>query len=597
VADAGWYPDAQDATLLRYFDGNGWTAHTRPVADVPAAPSGPQAASGAGAQQYGQQQSQQQPQQYGQQQYGQQAPAAGAQPPQQYAGQQYPAQQYGQPQPTTGAQAPTQQAPTQQWGGPQQYDPAAGHGAGYPAAGYATGAPAQQPARRNRKPLLIALAAVVIIAAGLVTYFLASGDDPKFTYHGKPVASAAKVLSSAEAKVDAVVRERHGRKSDDTRCYFAQPKKATSGAKSTDVASALECGPVLFVDGDTARQYLPVPLQQTSAKGGQAKLATTGSLASAVPIAIGPSVKLARPDGKSAPKGDGGLKVPAPPAAADDALLATGLGTTAPPKTLTGAVMGAQSETVTLVAAGEIARYGTGDSARSAPAGKKLVAFQVKSAAGDVNSDATATPKLTIAGGASRSLPQLSGDDQWIVAAVPSAGGAALTLDADGYKQSLSLPDGKPGSGNLAVLARRHNSAFLFRSFNVSVKASEKGASANLTLHGRLNLVSLNFWVPGHTNVHASSPRNGMLTADASYTRKGSSKRFGFDPKLLRLKLPDGRTLGARNVAGSGHVDDVFEVPAGFTRGTLQVTGSYKSGKVTIRVTHTVSLGISIPAG
>ncbi|WP_068165875.1 DUF2510 domain-containing protein [Rhodococcus phenolicus] len=27
---AGWYPDAQEPTIVRYFDGHFWTPHTRP---------------------------------------------------------------------------------------------------------------------------------------------------------------------------------------------------------------------------------------------------------------------------------------------------------------------------------------------------------------------------------------------------------------------------------------------------------------------------------------------------------------------------------------------------------------------------------------
>lgn len=37
---AGWYPDPQDATKQRYWDGNAWTEHTAPGAQ-PAAPSAP----------------------------------------------------------------------------------------------------------------------------------------------------------------------------------------------------------------------------------------------------------------------------------------------------------------------------------------------------------------------------------------------------------------------------------------------------------------------------------------------------------------------------------------------------------------------------
>ncbi len=28
---AGWYPDPQDSTTLRWFDGSAWTAHTQPT--------------------------------------------------------------------------------------------------------------------------------------------------------------------------------------------------------------------------------------------------------------------------------------------------------------------------------------------------------------------------------------------------------------------------------------------------------------------------------------------------------------------------------------------------------------------------------------
>ncbi|WP_375490463.1 hypothetical protein [uncultured Jatrophihabitans sp.] len=515
---------------------------------------------------------------------------------QQFGGGQPGGQQFGGGQPggqQFGPQAPAAYYPTQDQ---QQARPQYGQFGAPGAPGGAYAQPGVPTRRRRRTPLLIALVAVLVVAAGLITFFAVSGDDPKFTYHGKPVSSPDTVLHKGEATLTALVSKRHGAKNGNTRCYFAQPKKAHSGAKATDVESALRCGPVLFVDGDPARQYLPVPLTQTSTKGGQAKLAPSSSLTDADPVAVSSDTKLARPDGQSAPSGAGGLKVPAPPAAAADTLTAAELGSTSAPKTLTGAVMGAQRTRVTLLAAGTVPRYGTGDAARSAPSGKQLVAFRVRYGGGDVSDAATDKATLTVPGSAPRALPDVTGEDQWIVAVVPSAG-AALTLAADGYTQSLSLPDGKPGPGNLAVVRRLHTSAFLFRSFSVPVKLSEKGAHGSLTLHGQAALASLDFWVPTHTNVHAHSTANGLLSVGLSYTRKGSSSRYGFDPQLLRLRLPDGRVAGARNVASAGRVDDVFEVPANFTRGTLEVTGSEKQDGVTIRVTRTTSLTISIPAG
>ena len=47
VTPAGWYPDPQDASQLRYWDGQSWTDHTAPSAPPasPAAPPPPPASS------------------------------------------------------------------------------------------------------------------------------------------------------------------------------------------------------------------------------------------------------------------------------------------------------------------------------------------------------------------------------------------------------------------------------------------------------------------------------------------------------------------------------------------------------------------------
>ena len=35
---AGWYPDPRDPNVHRYYDGQNWTEHRRPVAGPPVAP-------------------------------------------------------------------------------------------------------------------------------------------------------------------------------------------------------------------------------------------------------------------------------------------------------------------------------------------------------------------------------------------------------------------------------------------------------------------------------------------------------------------------------------------------------------------------------
>ena len=45
---ANWYPDPQNPTLQRYWDGSAWTEHTAPAAGPATGPAAPAATSGAG---------------------------------------------------------------------------------------------------------------------------------------------------------------------------------------------------------------------------------------------------------------------------------------------------------------------------------------------------------------------------------------------------------------------------------------------------------------------------------------------------------------------------------------------------------------------
>jgi hypothetical protein len=591
VADAGWYPDAMNEGWQAYYDGQRWTGDRRPVN------AGPPGAPGQGAQQPSQPEpaQPQQPQQQAPHQEPSPPPAAWGAPaarPDQYPTQQW---QAPPPPPQYGAQ-PTAQFPAAQgqWGqqpglqppglqppGPQWQDP-------------------PPPRRRNRKPLLIAGAVVVLLVAGLITW-LAWPDDqaPQYTYDGKEIASAASVLSKGEDGVAAIVKQRHGASNGDTRCYFAQPKKAASGAKKSDVAHQLTCGPVLFVDGDKTRTYVDLPLR-SSTSGSKVDLDPATSLASLDPHAVSADVKLTRPDGKTVPAGSGGLSVPKPPAATADTLTAAPLGPTPSPKSLTDAVIVGKTTKVTLTAAGPIDRYGTGDQARSAASGQQLIAFQVTYGGGDVTSSATARAALQASGGSPHPLPQTSGANDWIVASVPSSGSAQLVLSDSGFTQSLALPSGKPGASNIAVLRRAHRTALLLKSFNVPVRISRGSASANLTFKGSATLAALNFWAPRHDSVHASSPGKALLSANLIYRDPKSSspsKTYGFYTQIVRLRLSSGQIVKARNIASGGQIQNVFEVPANFTSGHIEITGSTKVGSITLRVRKTVSLAVSIPAG
>ena len=604
VADAGWYPDPQDQNAEQYWDGQAWTGQRRGAGSTgpgtaspvhseaqetrinPVFPATPEPAA----------QPPQQPPQWQGDPTGTQNYAGTAN----YGG----AQGYGTPGYGTPGHSPTPgYSPTQGY----PVTPEQGYGAqpGQPQAGYpGSGAAGQQwggspaPATKKRRNLLIAAGAVVVlVAAGLVTWLVLPGDDaPSITYQGKAIADADTVLTSAESSVDKTVSARHGVKSKDTRCYFVQAEKPAQGTKKSDVDSSLSCGPVLFVDGDTAQEYLPVRLTADTSSS-KARLTPQSSLDGVDPASLRSGYTLVRPDGEKAPDGNGGLKVPAPPPASKNSLTAATLGSTPEPASLSKAVMVGRTRKVTVSAAGYVPRYGTGSDARSAPAGQKLLAFRTAYDDGDVGSGTGSTVKLLV-DGVARDVPSPS-TDEWVVAAVPDSSSAALQLVDSGDTQSISLPQGQPGAGNIAVLTRTHRSQLLGSTFNVTVQARKGKQKVSAVFRTTATLARLDYWSPANTAAKPSSTRNALLSIRVNYTTaKEKGGPFGYDPPLLRLRLPTGTYVKARNVAPKGKIANVFEVPAGFTTGTLQIIGSEPgSGGTTISVVTPKSIPISIPAG
>jgi hypothetical protein len=475
--------------------------------------------------------------------------------------------------------------------------PAAGGWQGQPQPGGWQPPPAA-PRKRKRGPIVIALVAVAVVAAGLITWLAWPSDDPpSLTYQGKEINAAGDVLKTTEKNVNALVAERHGAKSADTRCYFAQPTNPASGAKKTDIDDGLRCGPVLFIDGDKNSTYLTVPLTSTGS-GSKVTLESQKSLDGISPAAVPTTMKLVRPDGKKAPAGSGGLDVPKPPAAAKDVLAVAPIDASSAPPAIGNARMVGRNTKVTLESAGEVARYGKSDDARSAPAGQKLIAFRVTYGEGAVSGSGSARAQILVDGGTARSVPETSASDDYVIAAVPTSGNAVLQLTDAGYTQTLTLPDGKSGSKNIAVLARNHRTAFIGKTASVPIHLSNGNGSANVTFRASLTFASLDFWIPGHESQHPSSPSRAILSLRLNYTDSSSpGKTYGFDPQILRLKLPSGQVLRARNVASGNKINDVFEVPADYSHGTLQITGSEKVDGVTLKVTKTKTFAVTIPAG
>jgi hypothetical protein len=563
VADAGWYPDPHDPNSEHFWDGQNWSGQRRPAGSASAVSD---------EELY--QQTTVNPAWRGQ-------PAAPAPPAWQSPANPYAPYPVSQP-PQSGPAGPAAQG----WS-PQ---PVAPHNYQQP---WAAGPPAKK--RGKRIPLIIVGVVAVLVAAGLITWFARPSSKPSLTYQGKAISAPADALTAAEKAVDSTVAARHGAKSADTRCYFAKPRTQVAGGKSSDVDSSLRCGPVLFVDGSTADEYLSVPLTASDASGGKTTLTPSASLGSATPQAVG-DFTLVRPDGETPPAGTGGLSVPAPPPATKDILLATTLGPTTAPNTLSGAVLVGKFSKVTLLAAGEIPRYGSGADARSAPAGQKLIAFQVSYGSGDVDATGDDQAQLDI-DGRLHSIPSATGDT-WDVVAVPTSSTLALAITDDNITQKLELPSGKAGSGNIAVLARKNRTGLVGKSFNVPIHLSRAGANGDVVFHAQASVTNLYFWPPGHDTDLPSSAGDAYLSVRLNYTDADDpGKTFGFDPALLRLKLPDGTVVHAKNLAGAGRIYNVFQVPADYTNGTLTISGSEKvDNGITLRVSSPRSFRVNIRA-
>jgi hypothetical protein len=446
---------------------------------------------------------------------------------------------------------------------------------------------------RRRRPVVIA-ACAALLAGGLTAGWFAvhKSSSGRFTFDGQAIDDPSATLTQAEKSVDALVAGRHGVKSPDTRCYFAVPDTPAKGAKKTDVDSALRCGPVLFVDGDPARTYLTYPLDSTPAPGG-VKLTAAAQPINSEPGLPPIGFELRRPDKKSMST-DATFAVPAPPAAAADALVAADLGTQAVSDAPANAVMVALRGGVKLTRIGQVDRYGTGDAARSAPAGHRLVAFTYTSVPGQVANNAPPPNQLGVSvnGGAVRPLPQVKGT-QAVVVAVPDSGHADLVLDADGVKQTLALPSGAPGPSNLAVLRRTSIDATVSVNRPITFKFNRAGNMS--TLAGTLTVTHalLGYWTDDGQH-HATDGNHALLWMDCRFQAPHQANETGIDAPLLKLTPAGGRPITAKDVDPTNRVFAVFEVPADFAKGTVTISGG-ESGNPAISVMTPVSFPVSIP--
>ena len=596
----GWYPDPHDPVWLRYFDGQQWTNDRQPAvqgppAEQPAAEprqdadlTMPRPASGAGSAPVPPSYPPaQQPTAYlpGGEPYA---------PPGQWAPQ--PAQQPAEP-PAQWPQQPTTQ-PTQWLQQPAEWNAQPDRWTAPPAAEW-TPPPGGQwaptpPRRRRRLPLVLVLS--VVLVAGLLTggWFLLRKDKaPDFTFNGKAVNQPDVTLSQAEKALDVIVAQRHGAKSPDTRCYFGLAANPPKGAKKTDVDTAARCGPVLFIDGDAHRTYLSFPLTSTPSTHGSVSLAAAAAPISQDPSTVPADVSLRRPD-DAKPPATGGLKVPEPPPATKNTLVAaflTGQGVPAAPH---DALMASLRGGIKLTKLGIVKRYGSGDNARTAPSGQRLVAFTYTSVPGQIGSVSPTHSQIGISlnGGGSRRLPS-PGTGQVIVAAIPVHGRADVVLFVDNIRQTISLPEGKPGPSNLAVLRRSRIDAPLSVNKPMTIRFTQAGGSANLSGRVTATHALIGYWTDDGRH-HASKGSKALLWMDFRFRIPNETSQTGVDAPLLTIKPAGGTAIRAKDLDPSDKVFAVFEVPATFTRGTVTIRGT-EPGATAITVVTPIQFTVSMP--
>jgi hypothetical protein len=468
-----------------------------------------------------------------------------------------------------------------------------GSAPGYPAGGWQPIAPT----KKRRTPLIVGLVALLVVALGVGGFVLLNGSKPKFTFNGKSISNADAVLQEGEKQVNDQVSKRHGAKTADTRCYYAVPKEPASGAKKTDIAPQLLCGPVLFVDGDAKQTYLAYSVNQTSSENGKLVLAVSDAPQSPNPTSLPQSTNLRRPDGETPPSGSGGLKPPAPPAADQDALVVAEVDQSKLTRAPASAVMVGDTYGVRLTTAGEVDRYGNGDGARVAASGTQLVAFTFTIVSG-VTGGTAQSHQLTIQVGSSPARP-VPGRTPPIVVATPSGQPVRLFMVDKGVRQELSLPDGKPGPENILINVRQHRSATLRKSG--SFRMNLRDGSRTGSFSGRYSVSRAGLY--GKVNGRRpSSPRDCFLTMNLTYMRVGAIRgpftASGSGPFLFRGPQLHVTVNGRRHAAIQSAGYTYFQIPATATSMTVTISGKAAVGNgITESVATPVTFHITFKSG
>jgi hypothetical protein len=452
------------------------------------------------------------------------------------------------------------------------------------------------PATRSRRSLVAATGLLLLsVLVGALALLL---RDSPVTVDGRDVADPEGVLATAEHRLDDQVRERHGARGEDTRCWFH-----LRDAEGSDVRDTLVCGPVLFVDGDPRRAWLRFPV--TATRGDDDVVLTVAD----EPVAPGPGARpaadlLRRPDGGSPPEGAGGVAVPEP-VRAEPGLRTTGplagVDLTAPegPARLSGP---AAAVTVTGLARPD--RVGAGDVARRPAEGEQFLAVTYRYDAGE--GTATDVPALSYEVPGADPLPVdpallVPGATVTELLSVPADVDAAdLVVRDAGLEQRLSLFTGAPGPGNVEVLGRVNRRVELGVATELTATAGGPGRpGAPVRFAVAMGAAQLRYLAGAGTVKQPAGPDRAFLVVDATMTPLGRPP-IAVPPGLLTLTLPDGTVVPALDLADDpAVVQPAFDVPGSFTDGVLGLAGTagYPDGSSADLGSARLDVPVAIPPG
>ncbi|MGH9247242.1 MAG: DUF2510 domain-containing protein [Acidimicrobiales bacterium] len=515
--DPGWYPDPDDPTTMRWWDGNGWTSDT-------AAPTGPQPLTPVEVIPPSQ------------------APPPGyaARPPGVDAG------PYGPPSGPPAAPQP--------W-----YPP--------------PGPPPAPPPKRNRLPLVIGgVVVVALLIAGGAFVLL---RKPALTFDGRAIDRPERTLSGAEDTLEAIVEERHGAKNDGSRCYFSLPNADTS-----DVNDFLRCGPVLFVDGDPDEPYLIFPLETEAGDGDAIRLVAADEPESPEPSGLGRQEVLRRPDDVGPPDGSGGLEAPPPPPADAGLFEVNPLDDVDLDVPGSDASIVSLSQAYNLVGLAQPDRFGQGDDARRPADGEKFVAVQIERDLGEDISATPPDVAIQIGENPPVPVPEEVRNaitPVGLIVSVPDETELVdLVVTEVGIEQRLSLLTGEPAPLNISVLRRENRSQTLGASQALTITVSKPGfVSETDTVTVTVNRVDL-VWFFGEGGAqHPADPNNAFLVVDVDYAWPPDVPvNTGLTSGLFSLTPAGGGPIPAINLATDPtKVLVAFEVPNTFTQGTITIAG------------------------